>query len=475
MRINKYQKIIKIIDYQKNVIANLIYFDILNIFDYASSFDDYEENRIFNSLNIYNNKDYNYPYFIHYFEIINSFIVHYSLYYACNSNNFEQKIAKYNNLNKKLCIERIYLYYLINEKEKILSKYKIEEIFYNKILNNLFSVPCSYIIPYFMIEEYDYSKLYYVFGDIFDIKYYLNYSKIAYISNSSVLNHIFKIIDFHCTILNYECNKNNNCLWFRNGSKYDYYDNNYTNFLAYIFINCSIIYDKIYTNNVLNNKIYYIIKFTINSINDIYYSFIKNYINEKLLLCGLLNYTTLENILNSEDNMKNNKLLQLIYYSNIGLSHIDILQYVLLLNNNIELLKKYLKQIMNICIIHNSYGFFCDKISISKLLYSESFIYIKNMFIPTIELLIVNQHYIKLIEYMALIYENNLMFALINLFRLIIFSYKVHDKNTLTVLEYYTNLLLKEKPDLILFEKNDINKPILDMENNLYIFNYRYD
>jgi len=52
------------------------------------------------------------------------------------------------------------------------------------------------------------------------------------------------------------------------------------------------------------------------------------------------------------------------------------------------------------------------------------------MFLPTIELLVIHKHYIKLIEYIALIYENNFMIVLINLFRMIIFYLKLMIKTS---------------------------------------------
>jgi len=456
----KYQKLIEIIKYQKNIIANLIYFNMLDIFDELSPINSFENNDFLNSLYIYDTLN-NYSLFLHYFEIINSYIIHFSLYYASQLNSIKEKNYKYNNINRMFCIERVYLCYLIENKNNILIKYNLEENIYDNILKHLFSLPCSYVIPYYMQSDYDYAKLHYIFGDIFNIEKYFNYFLISFISSTNVINHIYEIVDFERTISQYNINKYDNCLWFRNGLKYNYYNSNYSNLTTYLFVNSSIIYDKILLNIDINKDIYNIVKCTMNSMRRCNSFRYKNFINENLIICGFLNYNTLEHLLN------NGNLFNYIDITVYNLGYVDLLQYTLLLNNDIFYLKRYLSQLIKASSCRPAN--FIDVISLSKIFYNSDYKHIKNMFLPTIELLVIHKHYIKLIEYMSLIYENNFMVVLINLFRMIIFLFRVNDKNVLSVLRYYSKQLIKNKPSLILFNKTDIDKPILNFEENLII------
>jgi len=147
-------------------------------------------------------------------------------------------------------------------------------------------------------------------------------------SNTNIINHIYKVVDFECTISSYSINNYDNCLWFRNGLKYKYYNNNYTNLTAYFFVNGSIIYDKILLNKVLIKNIY-VLKWTMNSMRNTNHIGYKNFINESIILCGLLNYTLLEDILNNDNSFK------YIFSTFYNLGYVDLLQYYLLLNNNI--------------------------------------------------------------------------------------------------------------------------------------------
>ncbi|ORX44518.1 hypothetical protein BCR36DRAFT_415010 [Piromyces finnis] len=232
------------------------------------------------------------------------------------------------------CIEKIYFNYLIEEKDKIILSSNIDENFYNNLINKLFCVPTSYTIPYYWILDYDYVYLNSVFGNIFNVEYYLNYNTISCIASCDIVDHVYKIVDFERTILKYNNNNNkNNCLWCRNGLKYDYFNNNYMNYKAFVFTNCSIIYDKIYTNKILNNAIYNIIDFTIDSIKGYEYPYIKECKKEKLLLCGFLDYNFINNILDNG----NIKFHKLIYnWMNSLIVDLEFMQYYLLLNFIIE-------------------------------------------------------------------------------------------------------------------------------------------
>lgn len=442
-KIDKLLKPIIYFKYIENIIANLIYHNQLSIFDGTiyDLFKRIDDSKVSYLVNV---------------EIINTYIVYYSLHYKKYEIIEDIINDKYEGISNHLIVDRFYY-------EKLLIDSKDNNLL-KMLMDKLFCIPYSYdkrcrlfydIRYRFKDFPYDDNleniKLY-LYSSIFKFeKYYYKY-EFCNFSNEEVIEKIYKIIDIEKTIYDAENN-----LWFRDNTRLTILNNSLTKFIKNAFIHVYFIFNELLNNAQLLD---YFEKnkdspdFIDGQIFELLHYF---HIPNAEFFYNYFGFSENYNILNNNNNFKKYKS-HLIFLKNdfvykqsdeINLG-VDVFQYKLLMNNNIKQLRYYLEYLTDYKTEYNIFK--KNKKKICNIYVNYRY----KIGISIFEVLIAKKKYIKLMQYMYILNEYGLLAYYINYIRKLIYIYNVTYTNLRKVIDYYSNLYLENNIIKYIITKNDL-------------------